>query len=576
MLKKYRGYIVSLLIILTMALIGISDTSLIVAHGQNSSPSVGTTITGSAEAVTSSLVYRHTINMQTVPPAKITSFHTPTVKNRPLLTGVSASAYAQLKAAAAHNSAAPVATHILSNTDTILPDTPPTITKFNGMADSPSICPPIGCEPPDMAVAASTQWVFQGVNTSFAVYDTKGNLQSGWPKTSQDFFGIPNPGNCDPNGAYVTDPRAFYDYVDGRFWVAMLQLQGGFVDRCPPLSLYWVGVSQTSDPNGAWNMYAFDMLLGTQYIADYTQFGFNSTSVYFSVNMYNKTGYVYKYAQVLAANKALMEAGSPVTAKGFRKLKVGTTLVDTVQPVETLAKGQDAPGAELLISSFDTTSGGGECSQGCSGLVVWSFTNADEKNQSLTQVSVSTPEYILAPQADEPGCSQCIETLDTRITGTPVYQSGFITFALETGVNNGTQVVPGIFWGEVQPTLDQNGKITGATLLQDSILAFQGDQAASFGCTMINKGGSVLMVFDTMSNSLNPSIMYTVHKKSDAPGMLENPKFLIKGLQPTNNDRWGDFEATSYDGAGKNHVWFASEYAGENQDWASYIGEAQL
>ncbi|HZU66886.1 MAG TPA: hypothetical protein VFA09_06375 [Ktedonobacteraceae bacterium] len=575
MLKKYRKYIVSL-IILVVALPGISGTGLIVAHGQNSSPSAGTIITGSAEAVTSSLVYRHTINMRTTPPAKSTSSHTSTVKNRPLLTGVNASTYAQLKAAAAHNPSAPVATHILQNTGNILPDTPPTITKFNGMADSPSICPPIGCEPPDMAIAASTQWVFQGVNTAFAVYDTNGNVQNGWPKTSQDFFGIPNPGSCDPNGAYVTDPRAFYDYVDGRFWVAMLQLQGGFVDRCPPLSLYWVGISQTSDPNGAWNMYAFDMLLGTQYIADYTQFGFNRTSVFFSVNMYNKTGDNFKYAQVLAANKALMEAGSPATARGFRRLKVGTTLVDTVQPVETLAKGQQAPDAELLISSFDINSGGRECNQGCSGLVVWSFANADEKNQLLTQVSVSTPEYILAPEADEPGCSQCIETLDTRITGTPVYQSGFITFALETGVNNGTQVVPGIFWGEVQPTLDQNGKITGATLLQDGILAFQGDQAASFGCTMINRGGNVLMVFDTMSSSLNPSIMYTVHKKSDQPGMLENPKFLIKGLQPTNNDRWGDFEATSYDGVGKNHVWFASEYAGENQDWASYIGEAQI
>ncbi len=548
-----------------------------VAHGQNSSPSsASTNVTGSAEAATSSLVYRHTMNMHRVPSAKVSSLKKSAVRKRPLLTGVSASAYAQFKAEAAHTPSAPVDAYAIQNIGNILPDTPPTITKFNGMADSPSICPPVGCEPPDMAIAASPQWVFQGVNTAFAVYKTKGTLQSGWPKTSQDFFGIPNPGSCDPNGAYVTDPRTFYDPVDGRFWVAILQLQGGFVDHCPPLSLYWVGVSQTGDPNGAWNMYAFDMLLGTQYIADYTQFGFDSASVYFSVNMYNKTGNIYKYAQVLAANKAQMEAGAKVTARGFRKLKVGSTFVDTVQPVETQATGKNAPNVELLISSFDINSGGRECSKGCSGLVVWSFAHANGKNQSLTQVSVSSPMYILAPQADEPGCPRCIETLDTRITGTPVYQSGFISFALETGVNNGSQVVPGIFWGEVQPSLAKNGKIIGATLLQNGILAFQGDRAASFGCTMIDKQGNVLMVFDTMSNALNPSIMYAEHRKSDSPGMLENPKFLMKGLQPTNNQRWGDFEATSYDGADKNHVWFASEYAGENQDWASYIGEVHL
>ena len=377
-----------------------------------------------------------------------------------------------------------------------------------------------------MAIAASSRRVFQGVNTAFAIYDTIGKLQSGWPKTAQDFFGVQNPGSC--------------------------------------------------DPNGDWNMYAFDMQLGTKYIADYTQFGFDGQAVYFSVNMYDKMGNIYKYAQVLAASKAQMEAGSEVSAKGFRKLKAGSTYVDTVQPVETQATGSMAPDAELLLSSFDINSGGRECHQSCSGLVVWAFANATGKKQLLTQITISTPRYVLAPQADQPGCSQCIETLDTRITGTPVYQSGFISFALETGVNNGSQVVPGILWGEVQPTLDKNGKITGATLLQSGRLSSPADQAATFGCTMIDKNGNLLMVFDTMSSSLNPSIVYTTHKISDPPGMFGKPKFLIKGLQPTNNRRWGDFEATSYDGASGNHVWFASEYSGENQDWASYIGESQL
>src|SRR6185312_4135599 len=424
------------------------------------------------------LVHMHTVNMQHTPSAKARPASQVVVSKRPLLTGISPAVYAQLKAGAAHNLSAPFNTHDSQDTSSIVPDTPPTISKFNGMADSPSICPPSGCEPPDMAIAASPQWVFQGVNTAFAVYNTSGKLQNGWPKTAQDFFGVQNPGNCDPNGAYMTDPRTFYDPVDGRFWVAILQLQGGFVDHCPPLSLYWVGVSQTGNPNGIWNMYAFDMLMGTKYIADYTQFGFDSDAVYFSVNMFDKTGKIYKYAQVLAASKTSMEAGSKTTAKGFKKLMVGSTYVDTVQPVETQATGKMAPGAELLLSSFDINSGGRECKNGCSGLVVWAFANATGNNQQLAQVTISTPKYVLPPQADQPGCSHCIETLDTRITGTPVYQNGFVSFALETGINNGSQVVPGILWGEVQPTLNKKGKITGASLLQNGTLSFSGDQAA--------------------------------------------------------------------------------------------------
>src|SRR2546423_319264 len=81
-------------------------------------------------------------------------------------------------------------------------------------ADSATICPYFGgCEPPDMALAASPSWVLQGVNTSIAVYNTSGALQPGWPKNSQLFFGIPNPSpaGCSPSGPFTSDPRAFYD-----------------------------------------------------------------------------------------------------------------------------------------------------------------------------------------------------------------------------------------------------------------------------------------------------------------------------------------------------------------------------
>ncbi len=99
-----------------------------------------------------------------------------------------------------------------------------------------------------MAIAASPQWVFQGVNTSYAVYNTSGKIQAGWPKNSQVFFGVPNPPhNCDPHGPFLSDPRALYDVNDGRFWAATLQVEGAFgiAPNCPFQTLYWIGVSQT-------------------------------------------------------------------------------------------------------------------------------------------------------------------------------------------------------------------------------------------------------------------------------------------------------------------------------------------
>jgi hypothetical protein len=108
------------------------------------------------------------------------------------------------------------------------------LSSFSGVQSSAAVCPPVGCNPPDMAVAASPHWVFQGVNTAFAVFDTHGNLQPGYPKFIGDFFGIPNPGACADNLPFVSDPRSFYDPNTDRFVAAALEVEGAFgVNDCP-------------------------------------------------------------------------------------------------------------------------------------------------------------------------------------------------------------------------------------------------------------------------------------------------------------------------------------------------------
>src|SRR5262245_58284824 len=55
----------------------------------------------------------------------------------------------------------------------------------------------VGCNPPDMAVAASPRFVLQGVNSQYEVLDTAGNVQPGWPVSAQQFFGVTNVTNPD-------------------------------------------------------------------------------------------------------------------------------------------------------------------------------------------------------------------------------------------------------------------------------------------------------------------------------------------------------------------------------------------
>jgi len=577
MREQYRGYLVSFAALL-IVLGGMFAASFVFTKGQSQSKAHAQLAT-SARPVASHMVTMHTVNMQNVlaeaAAAGLASNHQ---RILPLLTGVSPTVYAQRKAAAAQNKNAPIDSYAISTAVSTV-YTATTTVKFKGMADSSSICPPSGCQPPDQALAASSSWVFQGVNTSFAVYSTSGARQIGWPKTAKNFFGVPDPGSCSPGEPFLSDPRAFYDPKDGRFWAAILEAEGAFgVNICPEQTFYWIAVSQTSNPNGVWNIYKFNMAISAQgscptCAADFTEFGFDQTAIYFSGNMYTQNGSTFMYAETFSALKSTMEAGSSVSIYGFFDLMANGIAVDTIQPVENEASS--GPGVGLLINSFDMNGDGThDCvSIACSGLVVWAIANPGQSTFSVTSMVVSTTPYIYPPQADEPGCRGCIATNDTRISGTPVYQQGLISFAVNTGLNNGTQVVPAIFWGQVQPTIS-GGTIAGATVFQSGHLHFSGDRAAFFGALMATSSGNLLMVFDTSSSAINPSIMYATRRTTDTQGKFESAIYLKQATTHTLDQRWGDYEAASYDGSSTNNTWFSSQYS--NGDWATYIGKVHF
>jgi hypothetical protein len=455
--------------------------------------------------------------------------------------------------------------------------------SFAGMQSSVSICPyvPVGCDPPDMAIAASPQFVLQGVNKSFEVLDTHGRVQAGWPRDSQAFFRIPNePKNCDPasgNRPFVTDPRAFYDPVDKRFWAATLQLEGavGRAPDCPLLSAYFIAVSQQADPRGVWNVYKFDMSAGTGNVADFTQLGMDRDGLYFSGNMFNAPGTAYEYAELFEANKRLMERGSTAfTASGFRSITVtgpgGTYLVDTVQPVLTL--GSDADG-EYFVNTFNGLDpvSGHTCqtaADACSGLVLWSLRNPIAHDSGgtrpvLTGRYVATRPYVFAPPASQTTCTQCIDASDLRISAIPVYRNGTVFAAWDTAIGNATQTVPGIEYAQVRVVQPADST--------SSYYFAGGDTAVTFPAVMPDGSGNVVMVYDLMSSTVNPQTRF-VTTRTDA-AQFRGSGYLIKsagapyrpsecGTAALPVCRWGDYSASSDDGEG--NIWLAGQYANRN------------
>src|SRR5579859_395444 len=560
------------------ALFSIFASGAVFAKNSNHSIKSSSSVTVSSKKGTATAATVHTVNVHNLP----VQTGKPAVNHKQSLF-FSGPNYAAAKKAAATNKNAPAGK---SATADSLSKT--SIFGFQGMADSASICPYFGgCQPPDMALATSPSFELQGVNTSYAIYDTTGHLVVG-PVNDTTWYSVPPlPNNCDPNGPFLSDPRAFYDPNTGLFWTATLQVEAdafGVGVNCPNTSIYWVANLNMS--TGVMHVYAFDMTLGgtVNAGADYTQFGFSGSTIAFSGNMFDFTTGNFDFAEVQIANKHAMEHGLPVTSAAFVDLGItgvnGFVAVDTVQPVETETNSANDPGVQYFVNSFNGNGDpfGDDCFfTACHGFLVWAY---DPSNQTLggtlVDAPVGSPTYAIPPNADQPGCIQCVETIDARITGTPVYSVGggqpLISFSLDTAVNNGgasfPSIVPGLLWVQIQVT--HFSSFPNGNLYQSGYLYFSGDRAAFFGAMMQDKAGKLFMVFDTSSANLNPSIEIASRNSSDPLGLIGNVKFVKKGPSATFDSRWGDYEAASYTGFGSNHVWVASQYS-VSGDWNTFI-----
>jgi hypothetical protein len=495
-----------------------------------------------------------------------------------------------------------------------------TTSSFIGQQSSATTCSYFahGCNPPDMGLGASPQFVLQGVNTQWEVLDPQGNVQPGWPVSAQNFFGVPSVTNADGTPCdtahrsqpFLSDPRALYDPADGRFWAAMLQVEGaqafGVALDCPYKSVYFVAVSQTSNPSGKWNVFEFNMetdVQGQKFAADYTQLGINSQAVYFSANMFGENNGFF--AELFEANKAQMEKGQAhFTADGFFNLRgtgPGTTtatgpfLADTVQPTlnldsstgtdETFVDTMDGP--DVNTGHFCGFFGGG-FADSCSGLVVWTLGNPIGHDSggaapTLTAQLVPTAPFLVSVPANQPSCNLCIDADDLRIPATPVVRNGILYGSWGTAINNGnnsTHPTPGIEWAQVS---------LSDLSTTSAYYSFSGDEAAIYPVVMPDASGNVTMLFEHMGHKVFPETRYIVKGAGDAnfsgAGNLlkageSSYRPTLCGTKALPVCRWGDFEAASFDGSG--HIWFAGQYANLFQgvstppvfgrNWGTWIG----
>ena len=125
--------------------------------------------------------------------------------------------------------------------------------------------------PPDTHGAVGPNHLMTALNTQVRIQDRSG---AGLSTVSMDFFwaslGSPS----------AFDPRILYDPYGGR-WIFVAAANGNST-----ASAVLIGVSQTNDPTGAWNLFSVDADATNATWADYPSVGFNKDWIVVNMNMF--------------------------------------------------------------------------------------------------------------------------------------------------------------------------------------------------------------------------------------------------------------------------------------------------
>ena len=121
-------------------------------------------------------------------------------------------------------------------------------------------------------------------------------------------------------GPELTDPTCIYDAATQRFFLVVLTLERLPNNALSPVNHLDLAVSQTSNPNGNWNIYKIDVTNdGTNpspanacpCLGDYPHIGADANGIYLTTNSYPWNGTGFDGAQIYALSKAQLAAGSP-------------------------------------------------------------------------------------------------------------------------------------------------------------------------------------------------------------------------------------------------------------------------
>ncbi len=408
----------------------------------------------------------------------------------------------------------------------------------------------VNSAPPDTNGAVGPNHYIQIVNSDFAIFNKTGTTLYGPVPINTLWTGFG--GGCQTNND--GDPIVVYDRIADRWVISQFS-----VSTTPYLQC--VAVSQTADPTGAYNRYAFSY--GTSF-NDYPKMGVWPDAYYVTYNMFNGSGTAYLGAKICAFDRTRMLAAQAATQQCFDTSTAfggllpsdldGASLPPAGAPNYILSLGSAADRLALWKFHVDWTTPANSTFLGPTTLAVAAFGEACGGGTCI-------------PQS---GTTQRLDSLADRLMYRLAYRNYGDHEALVTNHSVTAGAAVGVRWYEIRspgttPTIFQQG-----TYAPDANYRWMGSLA-------MDRDGDMALGFSVSSSTLHPEIRYTGRLSGDALGAMTQGESTIMagpGSQTGSSlSRWGDYSAMQIDPSDDCTFWYTTEYLPANGafNWSTRI-----
>jgi hypothetical protein len=392
-------------------------------------------------------------------------------------------------------------------------------------------------EPPDCQIASGPEHLLVVVNASWAVFDKTGRQLL--RRNFADLFeGLAE----DP---LICRPRVVYDHFRGGWLMAACATS---VDL--KQSWFFLASSHGPDPLGDWWIWSIDARSDESQPnlrPDSLGLAVDNGSVYLTANMFAGQGN-FAYARLRVLSKIDMLGGGLIHSWDFWQLRnYDGTPAFAPQPALNLS----TPEGQYLINA--TIDG--------QGLTLWKVVQSPRQLPVLTRKFMPTIPFMTAPNVRQQRIEREIETGDTRLCQ-PVYRHGQLWVAHTVAVKWGERPnSAGIQWFQAN---SKAGYVTRQGIFGAP------DYHYFSPAVMVDRLGSMIVVFNRVGESDPPAICYAVKSAMDDPSRLQDSVEMIQSSM-SGACEWNSSNSAAIDHE-EEQVWMMGQYVATESDWATWIG----